>query len=486
MSHGIIPSSEYCKSITGRRSAEDLRAIAHVKRFLELLTGDSKFRREAKSNPAGVGKLVKRKGVNIDVSKFSPKFHVDVKNKERTGDSLQFPLAVLWKEWIEDWLTFVRMFREDGYSDKADPRFNAWRRRQVERVRIEFGTQRADFITHPIFSFELSKGCSVGCWFCAFGAESFQGHYHRTPKNVQLWRAILNTAVELFGSAVQTGACYWATEPFDNPNYLDFLQDYLEIVGLIPQTTSAAPTRDLVWTRRLMDMHKKYASVPSRFSIVNSRILRDMHTSFSPEELLEYEMIMQLKGSSYGKTRSGKTLKRKNSENDDQPGLRIDELSSSIACVSGYLINMVDNTIRLVSPTLADDRWPLGYRVHASGTFDTAKDFGDFIETSITEYMPMDLPADRPVSFREPLRYETREDGFDLLSVSSTHSFSGSGHVRSLGDMVAEGRHRPEAILGSLVEAGADVFGILGTLRDLYSRGFLEDMPPAKYLKKAI
>ena len=52
--------------------------------------------------------------------------------------------------------------------------------------------------------------------------------------------------------------------------------------------------------------------------------------------------------------------------------------------------------------------------------------------------------------------------------------------------MIASCKHRPEAILGSLVEAGADVFGILGTLRDLYSRGFLEDMPQAKDLKKAI
>ena len=486
MSHSIIPSVQYCKSITGRRSPEDLKAIAHVKRFLELLTGDSKFRLEAKSNPAGVEKLARGKGVNIDVGKFSPKFLADVKNKETTGYALEFPLAVLWREWIEDWLTFVRMFREDGYSDKADPRFNAWRKRQVERVRIEFGTQRANFITHPIFSFELSKGCSVGCWFCAFGAESFKGHYHRTPENVQLWRNVLGTAVDMFGSAVQTAACYWATEPFDNPNYVDFIQDYYDIAGIVPQTTTAAPARDLVWTRRLMAMHGKYLSVPSRFSIVNSSVLKVMHSTFQPEELLGYELIMQLRGASYGKARSGKTLKKLNSANPSDNGSRIEKAPSSIACVSGYLINMVDRSIKLVSPCLADEEWPLGYRVHGSGTFDTAQDFGDFIETSMTEYMPMDLPADRPVSFREPLHYETREDGFDLLSASSSHSFTGSGHVRSLGDMIAEGRHRPEAILGSLVEAGADVFGILGTLRDLYSSGFLEDMPRAKDLKKAI
>ena len=95
----------------------------------------------------------------------------------------EYPLAVLRQDWIMDWLTFVKLIRKDGYSHTADPLFNGWRKRQVERVNIEFGTLRADSITHHIFAFELSKGCSVGCWFCALGAQSFKGHYQRTPKN---------------------------------------------------------------------------------------------------------------------------------------------------------------------------------------------------------------------------------------------------------------------------------------------------------------
>lgn len=475
MTNYIIPSVEFYQRMPDRRTPDELKTIAHIKRFLEILTGDRKFREQLKENPDKADELVRSKGLIIDLPKFSCKFKPVLLYD---GKDPEFPLAMLWREWIDDLLKFRSMLREDGYSDTTDPRFNAWRKRQVERTNSEMGMLRGDAITHPIFSFELSKGCSVGCWFCGLGARSFKGHFERTPKNVSLWRDILNTTVELFGSAVQTSFCYWATEPFDNPNYLDFLQDYKDIVGVLPQTTSAVPTRDLVWTRRLMGMIKAGNALPSRFSILNSKVLKELHRIFSPEDLMRYELLMQLKESSYGKARAGKTYNKLNSENCADGGLQVNPLVSSIACVSGYLVSMMDRTIKLVSPCQATDQWPEGFRIHDQGTFSDAKEFGDFIKDSISKHMPASLPLDKPVSFRKDLFHEHLDNGggFALSTDCSAHSFTGDEFVIRLGDMVAEGTHNPVEIIGALVDSGADIFGIRGTLNDLYDKGFLEDL----------
>ena len=475
MKNNIIPSIEFYQRMPERRTPDELKTIAHIKRFLELLTGDKKFRDQLKGNPEKANELVRSKGLMIDLPKFSCKFKPVLLYD---GKDPEFPLAVMWREWIDDLLKFRSMLREDGYSEIADPRFNAWRKRQVERTNHEMGALRGDAITHPIFSFELSKGCSVGCWFCALGARSFKGHYERTPQNVSLWRDILKTSVELFGTAVQTSFCYWATEPFDNPNYLDFLEDYRDIVGVLPQTTSAVPTRDLVWTRRLMAMIKSGNALPSRFSILNSKVLKELHRTFSAEELSRFELLMQLKESTYGKARAGKTFNKQNSDKKDEGGLQVNALVSSIACVSGYLVSMMDRTIKLVSPCQATDQWPEGFRIHEQGTFRDAQEFGDFIKGSISRHMPASLPLDRPVSFLKGMFYEHLENngGFGLSTDCSAHSFCGDEFTIQLGDMVAEGAHNPVEIISVLVDSGADIFGIRGTLNDLFDKGFLEDM----------
>ena len=475
MKNNIVSSVEFYQRMPERRTPDELKTIAHIKRFLELLTGDKKFREQIKANPEKADEIVRARGLVVDMSKFSSKFKPVLLYD---GKDPEFPLATLWKDWIDDLLKFRSMLREDGYSETADPRFNAWRKRQVERTNSEMGMLRGDAITHPIFSFELSKGCSVGCWFCALGARSFKGHYERTPKNVSLWRDILKTSVELFGHAVQTSFCYWATEPFDNPNYLDFLQDYKDIVGILPQTTSAVPTRDLVWTRRLMGMIKAGNALPSRFSILNSKVLKDLHRLFSPEELMRYELLMQLKESTYGKARAGKTFNKLNSVKTNEGGLQVNPLVSSIACVSGYLVSMMDRTIKLVSPCQATDQWPEGFRIHDQGAFSDAREFGDFIKSSISKHMPASLPLDKPVAFRKGLFYEHLEDGsgFALSTSCSAHKFTGDEFNVQLGDMVAEGIHNPVEIISVLVDSGADIFGTRGTLNDLFDKGFLEDM----------
>ena len=56
----------------------------------------------------------------------------------------------------------------------------------------------------------------------------------------------------IVGDAAGRGLCYYATEPLDNPDYECFLVDFHAEFGRVPQTTTAAATRDIERTRRLL------------------------------------------------------------------------------------------------------------------------------------------------------------------------------------------------------------------------------------------
>lgn len=470
----IISAVEHYTRRFTSRTPDELRTIAHVKRFLELITMDREFRQSLKDNPLEAKSIVRVRGLSIDPTELVYVRRDGIYFPAKQDDASQLPLLVMWRDWIRDMLAFRGLARENGYSDVAGTRFNSWRRRQVERVFSEFGPLKGDGIVHPVFCFELSKGCSMGCWFCAFGAEPLKGVFERTPENTRLWREILQVAVDLFGTAAQTGFCYGGTEPHDNPHYLDFIEDFREIVGVLPQTTSAAPVKDLQWTRRLIEMQRQPPAKPSRFSILSLSVLRRLHEAFTPEELLRFELLPQNKESISGKSRAGRILKKAYDPETEHRGLRIADQASSIACVTGFQLNMVDRTIELVSPCTASDRWPLGYRVHMSGTFVDARDFGDFIERAIADHMPVAPPEDRRITFRKDLRAGPTENGFTVRSAFRAHTCKGGPHIRFLGWLVAQGGRTPGQVLNILAEHGADILAARATLQDLFDKGLLE------------
>ena len=202
-------------------------------------------------------------------------------------------------------------------------------------------------ITHPILAFELSAGCSIGCWFCGISADRFRGNFPYTRENATLWRDILDHAVDLFGPGAQSGFCYWGTDPSDNPDYPKFLEDYYAITGLLPQTTTAAPLKDMALTREVMRLGEKHRCVINRFSILNLKMFEAVHAAFSAEELLGVELVMQNRESLIAKARVGRAKERQQKlESAGKPAsiAGVESEQSTIACASGFLVNMVART----------------------------------------------------------------------------------------------------------------------------------------------
>ncbi len=477
MSHQLLPSVRFMRDIYyTRRTEEDLKRISHIKRFMECLTGDPDFQKALKERPGESAAIARERGLEIDPGQINTAWSPAGCTDPNPNETKVLPLAKMWSEWIGDLMTFRHMMRNDGQSILAGPRFNAWRTRQIARTKSEQGG-RSDSIVHSILSFELSKGCSVGCWFCGLAAEPFQGAFLHTAENAALWRDILQVCMDKFGAATQTGFCYWATEPTDNPDYLEFLRDYYDVVGALPQTTTAAPLKDPGWTRELIRMHREYPGISARFSIGSLKGLRQVHSEFSPEEIVTNELVLQNKESIVTKARAGRVLQFGKNAKARVNGHKITENMGSIACVSGYLVNMVDRNVALISPCEASERWPRGYRIYAQGTFGTAEEFAVFIDNCTEACMPDRIAGDRKVAFRDDLKYSQTASGFTLSNSHRTYKLEGEPFVNTMGELIARGDVKAGDILGASIEAGGDIFAASATLQDLFDKGLLDEEP---------
>ncbi len=472
----VIPSIKFYRDMYRRRSADELRTIARVKRYVERVAGDQSFRERLRGNPDRVLEIAREHGFDIDPNELTMA-RKDANSPEDVASALQErPMINLWHDWLADLITFRGLARDDGFSADASPKFNAWRRRQVARIKSEMGHANADAIVHPVACYELSKGCSVGCWFCGLSADRFQGYYPYAPEYARLWREVLKVSVEKFGTAAQTGFCYWATEPSDNPDYLWFVRDYQQVVGVVPQTTSAGPLKNVKWTRGLMKLQRTLPAAPSRFSVLNKQTLLSMHETFTPDELLGHELILHNKGSIVKKNLVGRALRSFEKAGPDNV-LNINPDVTSIARVSGFLVNMMDRSVKLISPCRSSVERPLGYRVHLGGSFVHAHEYGEFIDRAIDTCMPYNVPPGDRVAFRKLLIYERVREGFKVNTPFLEHKFTGAPYVGELGDLIAEGSRTRSQIIRVVTRNGGDFFGAVGTLQDIFDRGLLEDEP---------
>lgn len=456
-----------------RRPPDERRVIARIKRLSERFRGDSEFRRALLADAEGADDLAARYGIEIHLREVLPLFWPDRfdADPETWGD--RWPAAKLWADYISDHASETARFLGLGECRDANPAFDAWRKRQIRRCTSELGPAGA-VIAHPILAFELSAGCSIGCWFCGVSAERFRGNFLYTEANARLWRDMLAVAVSLFGPAARSGFCYWATDPCDNPDYADFVEDFLRATGTLPQTTTAAPLKNIALTRRILALQDAFGSVSDRFSILNRKTLDRVHETFTADELLNVELVLQNPESELPRTFAGRARERTpaaHAETEAQRRLP----DATIACVSGFLVNMVERTVRLITPVSASERWPLGYRTYGIRRFTTAEAFGTVVRDLVACHMPSTPPPGDRLRFRDDLVYRAAADGFELDSRGSRFAYAGSCSKRLLGDLVASGEHTAGAVQSALVEAGSDVFVAANLIRQLFDRGLFQE-----------
>jgi len=336
--------------------------------------------------------------------------------------------------------------------------FRAWRERQMSRCQDQLPDQYNEAILHLPVAFELSKGCSVGCWFCGLSAARLESVFSASPSNRKLWRETLEVVREVAGPAAGQGIAFWATDPLDNPDYEIFCQDFHQILGRFPATTTALGPKDLDRAERLLRLSWANGCDFNRFSVLSLAQMDALTAHFSPESLLYVDLIAQTRSSLTPKAQAGKAMEK----GRNAPALVSSE-PSTIACVSGFLINMPNRSVRLVSPCAAGPRWPMGYRVHASSSFTNAKELRDEIARMMADVMKTAPPRDRPVRLRPDLTDTDRLADFSLseLAVSRLNQGCVTGAELAL----------------ELESEGVPMAQTFHALNGLFDQGFLDDEP---------
>jgi radical SAM family RiPP maturation amino acid epimerase len=472
-------TKEAYRQIFDEYSHDELYKLARIKRFMERLISDPKFRQMLTDNMQNPRVVTEYYGIDIDPTQMLPLFSTEYLKYRETDEEAQWPLSKMWTGYMHKMLAHRDKLRDHGSTDIVNPSFHAWRQRQITRGISELGVSGPN-ITHPIVAYELSDGCSVGCWFCGISAEKFEGYQPYTPEVAVLWRGILQEMVVRFGDAAQTGFCYWATDPMDNPDYDKFIEDHYHVTGFLPQTTSAAPLKNVALTRRVMALFDKYRCVTNRFSILNLKLFEKVHAEFTPDELMGVELVSQNREALMSKANAGRARERREklraAGKDDKIAERDDD-HATIACVSGFLINLPSRTVRMVSPTRGGERWSLGYRVYDERRFETIEDFRAILDEMHERHCTNELqPGDR-LAFRPDLKYTQFDDGFEVRNNTRIHTVRGLPYGAHLGRLVNEGDMPVGQIQAELIADGANVFMVCETLQHLFDVGLFDDDP---------
>lgn len=351
-----------------------------VKRFLDLYKMDDGFRAQFHEDPESIVKRLEidmtaeELGTFIDPAYVSGPMTGGVPptddGRRKAPPAMNAYLDLRRREHEE------RVRRRDLLGPKHAG-LAAWRRRQIARCRLQLPADFFDTIMHGPFAIELSSGCSAGCWFCAVSAEDFNGHFPHRDDEASLYRDILAELHAIQGTAFgREGILYWATDPLDNPDYEHFLDDFIAEFGRAPTTTTSLAAIDVERTRRLLQRISTHPCWIQRFSITKPNDVATLLDALSPEETANVEFL-----ATFSKlqplTRSGRALDV--AARQDARGRKVPEQlleqESTCACMSGFLVNMVERTVKLVSPHPATSGAIDGYLQFGSRSFTDGDDF---------------------------------------------------------------------------------------------------------------
>ena len=488
-------------------SSEEIQTLAEVKRFVECFHGDRVFRQAVEAG----GKItdeqrqtLKDIGVTFEPEAMAPMWlhrdildslHVLVANHDDLDDApsdvqaalAPYPEMRLWLGWRHR-VDRVSMTGKILASHRGtlSPEYTAWRGRRVAAIRNELGPF-GWALDHPAFAVEMAVGCSVGCGFCAFDAGKLQTVFDLSkPRNRELVRDVAMGMMNVLGWPARHGMLYWSTEPHDNPHYVKLLEFWQELTGAILCTATARADDD--WVRELIEYYSREPVQWPRISVLSRKIMYRLHKTFTPLEMRDTTLLMQQKDFEdfRAKVPGGRDRMLKQLvDADDLRDVDFENLpegfappQGSIACISGLLVNMVERTVKLISPCYTTVEYRYGYRVFDETTFEPGeKGFEAALQRIIGRSMVTQPYSDMPLQWRDDLKVVPQPDGVTLLSPTIRRDFRGGEIHLVTADLVSRG----DMTFGQVFDVMSDnprigPMAAMAMLNSLFRKGLLCEM----------
>ena len=482
-------------------SPDEVQTLAEVKRFIECFMGDRYFLKAVKEGGKFSDEqrqMLKRIGVNFEPEAMAPlwiwpdlfeRISVMVAAHEEVPADLDAELAPYPEFRL--WLRWRHRFDRHSMTQKLvasarvtnSPAYTAWRGRRVGAVRNELGSFGWS-LDNPCHAIEMAVGCSVGCGFCAFDAQKLETVFDVSlPENRELVLSVARGMRDVLGWPAASGMLYWSTEPHDNPHYVKLLELWQSVTGVKLCTATARAGED--WIGDLIDFYS--AGEPSpwpRVSVLSRKHMRRLHEAFTPLQMRDTTLLMQQSDAEVfrAKVPGGRDrMLRQLVEADDlrnvdfeNPPEGFEPPQGSIACISGFLINMVNRTIKLISPCYTTMEFRYGYRVFDETTFDGPEDFEPALKRVIERSMVREVYPEMPLRWRDDLKVVRQPDGFTLLSPTTRRDFrKGELHLLA-ADLIGRG----DLTHGQVFDALSDNPEIgpltaMSLLDSLFKRGYL-------------
>lgn len=372
-------------------AAVDRKLLADVKRFRERWIGDDRFRAALAADPEAAAE-----GLGIEPAPLSFLWRSDAP-MDRSVPEVRAHLRI-----EEAGRAYLEFAADDTGAIEA---YRTWRARQRARSAFSQGSVVSPFALHLPFAVELTRGCSLGCWFCGLSASRLESVL---PTDLAAWTEMLHTLRDLFGASAARGFLFWATDPLDHPDYEAYAQTFGHVLGRFPVTTTAAAIADIDRTRRLMSLSRNGNSPSLRFSVVSRRGLVRIHEIFSAEELADVDLVLVNRESVLALAEAGH-VRAKAERWPERVAFERDKFERwhtgrrfagsggiwahrTIACVSGFLIEPVIGRIRLISPEPSSRRWPDGYAVFGEERFANPEEFEGALGRLVARHMGPGLP----------------------------------------------------------------------------------------------